>query len=64
VRPDGTTIEGSPRGRLRQLGTEAYVRRSVAWSLLVLPRLAMSAAHRRLRGRASAPPSRDAGTPQ
>jgi glycosyltransferase involved in cell wall biosynthesis len=58
VRPDGTTIEGSPRGRLRQLGTEAFVRRSVAWSLLVLPRLAVSAAHRRLRARAGTPPFR------
>jgi glycosyltransferase involved in cell wall biosynthesis len=53
VRPDGTTIESSPRGRLRQLGTEAYVRRSVAWSLLALPRLAVSAARRRLRARES-----------
>lgn len=48
VRPDGTTIEASPRGRLRQLATEAYVRRSVAWGVVTLPRLTVSAARRRL----------------
>jgi glycosyltransferase involved in cell wall biosynthesis len=60
VRPDGSTIESSARGRLWQLCTEAYVRRSLAWSLMALPRLAASAAHRRLRARANDrnPPAR------
>lgn len=50
VRPDGSNIEASTSGRLWQLCAEAYVRRSVAWSLLALPRLALSAARRRLQG--------------
>lgn len=38
VRPDGTTIESSAQGRWRQLCAEAYVRRSLAWGLVTLPR--------------------------
>lgn len=41
VRPDGTTIESTARGRWRQLCAEAYVRRSLAWGVLTLPRLAL-----------------------
>jgi glycosyltransferase involved in cell wall biosynthesis len=48
VRPDGTTLERSLRSRGLQLCSEAYVRRSVTWSLLALPRLALNAAHARL----------------
>jgi glycosyltransferase involved in cell wall biosynthesis len=48
VRPDGSTLESSLRSRALQLCTEAYVRRSMTWSLLILPRLALNAAHARL----------------
>jgi glycosyltransferase involved in cell wall biosynthesis len=58
VRPDGTTIESSARGRIWQLCSEAYVRRSVAWSLLALPRLAATAAHRLARARHPKNPAR------
>jgi glycosyltransferase involved in cell wall biosynthesis len=48
VRPDGTTLESSLRSRGLQIWTEAYVRRSLTWSFLALPRLALSAAHGRV----------------
>jgi glycosyltransferase involved in cell wall biosynthesis len=41
VRPDGTTIESSARGRWLQLCAEAYVRRSLTWGFVTLPRLAL-----------------------
>ena len=44
VRPDGTTIESSAKGRWRQLCAEAYVRRSLTWGLLTLPRRLLMAA--------------------
>jgi hypothetical protein len=48
VRPDGATIESSARGRWRQLCAEAYVRRSLAWGLVTLPRRMLVAARGRL----------------
>lgn len=48
VRPDGTTIESSARGRWRQLCAEAYVRRSLTWSVVALPRLALNRARQRI----------------
>lgn len=48
VRPDGTTIEGTARGRWLQLCAEAYVRRSLAWGLVTLPRMALIATQKRV----------------
>jgi glycosyltransferase involved in cell wall biosynthesis len=48
VRPDGSTIESSPKGRWMQLCAEAYVRRSLAWGLVTLPRLALIEARQRV----------------
>ncbi len=49
IRPDGATMEASLGGRLRQLAGEAYVRRSLPWSVAALPLLALTTAKRRLR---------------
>jgi glycosyltransferase involved in cell wall biosynthesis len=48
VRPDGSTIESSLQGRWMQLCAEAYVRRSLAWGVVTLPRLALIAARQRV----------------
>jgi glycosyltransferase involved in cell wall biosynthesis len=48
VRPDGSTIESSAKGRWLQLCAEAYVRRSLAWGLVTLPRLALIATGKRV----------------
>lgn len=48
LRPDGSTIESSAKGRWLQLCAEAYVRRSLAWGLVTLPRMVMIAAQKRL----------------
>ncbi len=48
VRPDGTTIESSAKGRWLQLCAEAYVRRSLAWGLVTLPRMALIATQKRV----------------
>lgn len=54
VRPDGTTIESSAKGRWRQLCAEAYVRRSLAWGLVTLPRRLFMAAGARVARRPGA----------
>ena len=54
VRPDGATLESSLKGRLWQLCTEAYVRRSLWWSAAALPRLGIAWAVGNLRRRARA----------
>jgi glycosyltransferase involved in cell wall biosynthesis len=48
VRPDGSTIESSAKGRWLQLCAEAYVRRSLAWGLVTLPRMALIATRERV----------------
>jgi glycosyltransferase involved in cell wall biosynthesis len=47
VRPDGTTIESTLQGRWMQLCAEAYVRRSLAWGVVTLPRVMLIAASQR-----------------
>jgi glycosyltransferase involved in cell wall biosynthesis len=54
VRPDGTTIESSAQGRWRQLCAEAYVRRSLSWGLVTLPRRLLMAAGGRVARRSRA----------
>lgn len=54
ARPDGTTIESTAKGRWRQLCAEAYVRRSVTWGLVALPRRVLMAAATRVARRAGA----------
>jgi glycosyltransferase involved in cell wall biosynthesis len=54
VRPDGTTIEATAKGRWRQLGAEAYVRRSLAWALVTLPKRLLMAASGQLARRVAA----------
>jgi glycosyltransferase involved in cell wall biosynthesis len=48
VRPDGTSMERSRKGRWMQLCAEAYVRRSIAWGMVTLPRQALIAARQRV----------------
>jgi glycosyltransferase involved in cell wall biosynthesis len=54
VRPDGTTIEATAKGRWRQLCAEAYVRRSLAWGLVTLPKRLLMAARGRMGRRVGA----------
>jgi glycosyltransferase involved in cell wall biosynthesis len=56
VRPDGATIESSTKGRWRQLCAEAYVRRSLAWGLITLPRRLLMTARRGVLRRVGAQP--------
>ena len=44
ARPDGATLEQSASSRFLQLCAEAYVRRSLGWGLVNMPRLALGAA--------------------
>lgn len=53
VRPDGSTIESSAKGRWLQLCAEAYVRRSLGWMLVTLPRVVLIAAKQQLLARSS-----------